>query len=273
MHSAVPDEAQQAAQNCLAFFDGGRPMHQETLTYEADGLSMRSQLFFEPAPGPRAGVLMFPEAFGLGDHAIERAKRLAALGYVALACDLHGEGRVVDELQEAMALLQPLFDEPSRTRARASGALLALAARPEVDAARVAAISYCFPMALELARSGADLRAVVGFHTGLATKAPKTDACAIKARVLVCIGADDPFTPPDQRAAFESEMRDAGVDWQMHLYGRTGHSFTNQEAAKRNMPDAIRYGAEADARSWASLRELFSETLGSSAGPATAGSP
>jgi dienelactone hydrolase len=67
--------------------------------------------------------------------------------------------------------------------------------------------------------------------------------------------------PPEQRAEFEAEMRGAGVDWQMHLYGKTVHSFTNQMAAKRNMPDAIRYSAEADARSWASLQELFSQTL------------
>src|SRR5580700_8801463 len=119
-------------------------MHQETLTYQADGLTMRSRLLFEPAAGPRAGVLVFPEAFGLDEHAIERAERLVALGYVALACDLHGEGRVVDELQEAMAQLQPLFDAPSQTRARAAGALQALAGRPEVDAARIAAMGFCF---------------------------------------------------------------------------------------------------------------------------------
>ncbi len=243
-------------------------MHHETLTYQADGLTMRSQLFFDEAAGRRAGVLVFPEAFGLGEHAISRAERLAALGYVALACDLHGEGRLVDDLQEAMGLLQPLFADPSRTRARAAGGLQALTSRPEADAGRVAAIGFCFggTMALELARSGADLTAVVGFHSGLATNAPKTDAKAIKAKVLVCIGADDPMIPPNQRAAFEAEMRDAGVDWQMNLYGNTVHSFTNQQAAKRNMPDAIRYSPEADARSWASLQELFSETLGRTTG-------
>ena len=116
-------------------------------------------------------------------------------------------------------------------------------------------------MALELARSGAEVAAVTGFHSGLSTAAPKTDAKAIKARVLVCIGADDPMITPDQRAGFETEMREAGVDWQMHLYGNTVHSFTNQGAAKRNMPDAIRYSPEADARSWASMEELFAETL------------
>jgi dienelactone hydrolase len=238
-------------------------MQHETLTYQADDLTMRSQLFFEPSAEPRPGVLVFPEAFGLSEHAISRAERLASQGYVALACDLHGDGQLVDDLQQAIGLLQPLFTDPAKTRSRARGGLQALVARSEVDAARVGAIGFCFggTMALELGRSGADVRAIVGFHSGLATAAPKTDAEAIKARVLVCIGADDPMIPPPQRADFETEMRDAGVDWQMHLYGKTVHSFTNQAAAKRNMPDAIRYSAEADARSWASMLELFSETL------------
>lgn len=239
-------------------------MHHETLTYEADGLRMRSQLFFEPGEPKRAGVLVFPEVFGLGEHAIGRAKRLAEAGFVALACDLHGEGLVASGLEEAMGLAQPLFTDASRTRARAAGALRALTARAEVDAARVAAIGFCLggTIALELARSGAEVAAVVGFHSGLGTAAPKTDAKAIRGRVLVCIGADDPMIPAAQRAEFEAEMRGAGVDWQMHLYGGTVHSFTNQQASAVNMPDAIRYSAEADARSWASMRELFSETLG-----------
>jgi dienelactone hydrolase len=238
-------------------------MPHETITYEADGLTMRSHLFFEPASTPRAGVLVFPEAFGLGEPTISRAERLAALGYVALACDLHGEGRVVDDLQEAIGLLQPLLASPSRTRARAAGGLKALTSRREVDAARVASIGFCFggTMSLELARSGADLKAVVGFHSGLGTNAPATGPNAIKARILVCIGADDPMIPPEQRAAFEAEMRTAGVDWQMHLYGNTVHSFTNPQAEQRRMPEAIRYSKDADTRSWAALRQLFLETL------------
>jgi dienelactone hydrolase len=89
-------------------------------------------------------VLVFPEAFGLDAHAVSRAERLAALGYVAIACDLHGEGRVIDDLQEATTQLQPLFEDPARSRARALGALLALAARPEVDKTRIAAIGFAF---------------------------------------------------------------------------------------------------------------------------------
>jgi dienelactone hydrolase len=139
--------------------------------------------------------------------------------------------------------------------------LLTLAARPEVDAARIAAIGFCFPMSLELARSGAEIRAAVGFHTTLATKAPAVDPGAIKARMLVCIGADDPFIPASQRAEFEAEMRDVGADWQMNVYGRTVHSFTNQEAAKRNMPEAIRYSPESDARAWASALDVLAQVL------------
>jgi dienelactone hydrolase len=238
-------------------------MQHETLTYDADGLTMRSELFFEPRAEPRAGVLVFPEAFGIGQHAIARAERLAAMGYVALASDLHGDGRFVDDLQAAIGLLQPLYADTSRCRARAKASLAALTARPEVDAGRVAAIGFCFggTMALELARSGADIKAVTGFHSGLSTTAPKTDAKAIKARILVCIGADDEFIKHGERATFEAEMRDGGVDWQMHLYGGTVHGFTNQEAAKRNMPHVIRYSAAADARSWASMQQLFGETL------------
>jgi dienelactone hydrolase len=238
-------------------------MQSETLIYDADGLSMKSRLFVPAGSGPRPGVLVFPEAFGLGAHAISRAERLAELGYVALACDLHGDGRVVDDLPEAIGLLQPMMADPSHTRARARAGLQALLARSEVDAGRIAAIGFCFggTMALELARSGADVKAVVGFHSGLGTAAPKTDAGAITGRVLVCIGADDPMIPPEQRATFENEMRDGGVDWQMHLYGGTVHSFTNTEAGARGMPEAIRYDAAADARSWASMRALFNEAF------------
>ena len=237
-------------------------MHQETLTYTADGLTMQSQLFFEPGPLPRAGVLVFPEAFGLGPHAISKAKKLATLGYVALACDLHGNAHIAATLPEAIGLLQPMFDDPSKTRARAAATLQALTARPEVDANRTASIGFCFggTMSLELARAGGDIRAVVGFHSGLATKNPAAPG-TIKPRILVCIGADDPMIAPAQRAEFEAEMRASNADWQMHLYGNTVHSFTNEQAGEVNMPKAIRYNADADQRSWSALQTLFAETL------------
>ena len=237
-------------------------MHCETLTYQADGLTMKGDLFAPDGGSARAGVLVFPEAFGLSEHAISRARHLAEAGHVALACDLHGEAELIDDLEKAIGLIKPLYAEPTRIRERSGKALDALLATGKVDAAKVAAIGFCFggTMALELARSGAAIKAAVGFHSGLSTQLPAAKD-AIKGKVLVCIGADDPMIDADARKTFEGEMKAAGCDWQMHVYGGTVHSFTNQGAAKRNMPDAIRYSPESDARSWAAMIQLFGEVL------------
>ena len=141
-------------------------MHTEILKYEADGLKFESHLYFdESKSGKRPAVLVFPEAFGLGEHAKSKAKRLAELGFVTLASDLHGEGKIVRDLAAVMGLIGPLMADPSGSRTRAKAGLAALKARPEVDAARIAAIGYCFggTMALELARSGSDVVGVCRF--------------------------------------------------------------------------------------------------------------
>ena len=238
-------------------------MQTETITYEADGLRFKSTLFLEAGTKPKPGVLVFPEAFGLGEHALSRAEGLAELGYAALACDIHGDGRFVDDLSVALGLLKPLYADTKRMRARGLAALQVLTARKDVDAKRTASIGFCFggTMSLELARAGADLKAVVGFHSGLSTTAAKTDAKAYRGKVLVCIGADDPFIKPEERAAFEAEMRGAGVDWQMHLYGGTVHSFTDRKAEARGNPGAMRYSETADKRSWTTMRELLYAVL------------
>lgn len=235
----------------------------EMLTYEADGLRMQGRLFVGDGDGPRAGVLVFPDLFGIGEHSIERAERLADMGYVALACDLHGGGETMSDFGAAMEELQALSARPERIRTRAAAAMTALAGHAEVDGGRIAAIGFCFggTIALELARSGAAVRAVVGFHSDLGTQAPPFDAGAITGRVLMCIGADDPMIPPEQRLGFEQEMRRGEVNWQMHLYGGVVHNFTNPRSAAMNMPDAVRYDAHADAHSWALMQSLFAETL------------
>ncbi|WP_066554704.1 dienelactone hydrolase family protein [Croceicoccus bisphenolivorans] len=235
----------------------------ETLKYEADGLQMESPLFFDDtAPGPRPGILLFPDVFGVGSHVRERAERLASLGYCALACDLHGGGQRIEDVQRVNELMGPVREDAGRLRARGIGALDALASHDSVDASRIVATGYCIggTFALELARSGADIAGVVGFHSGLQTPRPQ-NASAIKGKILVCIGADDPMIPPAQRADFEAEMRAGGVDWRMHLYGGTVHSFTNVHADAMGRPEMARYSPGADVRSWAEqlafLEELF----------------
>ncbi len=241
-------------------------IHTQDLQYEADGLDMVGTLYLDGASDPagkkRAGVLLFPEAFGPGANVRGRAERLARMGYAALVCDLHGGGRMYDDFDAVVKLIAALREAPVKLRARANGAFEALRRLDQVDAHRIAAIGFCIggTLALELGRSGAPLAAIVGFHSGLATQ-DAADARNISCEVLVCIGADDPSIPLEQRAAFEAEMKGAKVDWSMHLYGGVIHAFTNREADQLNRPEFARYDAEADAQSWASMVALFERKL------------
>jgi dienelactone hydrolase len=230
--------------------------------YQSDGLAMVSSLHRPAASGPAPGVLVFPEAFGLGEHAMEKAERIAQeLGYVALACDLHGERRAIG-MDGLAAALGPLRTSAERVRARVGDAMAALLAQPGVDASRIAAIGYCFggTMAFELALSGADIKAAIGFHSGLQVTSPQ-DAGKIKGKVMALLGAEDPGIPAEQREAFHRMLTDAGVDWHMSLYGGVVHSFTNKDADKAGRPEFLRYDARADRRSWGEMAALMEEVF------------
>jgi dienelactone hydrolase len=235
-------------------------VHIEDIEYDHDGTRMVGQLAVdESQSGARPAVLVAHDANGLADHPKETARRLAEVGYVALAIDYYGGGAPLPA-DEVGPRLTALIGDQSETRALARSGLDALLASDYADPSRVAAIGYCFggTLCLELARSGADLAAVVGFHSGLVTEHPE-DAANITGKVLVCIGADDPIIPLDQRTAFEEEMRSAGVDWQLHLYGGTVHSFTEPTSDGSN--PALLYNRSANDRSWASMMALFGEVF------------
>jgi len=216
--------------------------------------------FDDTLAGKRPGVLVVHEAFGLGEHAMERARMLAKEGYVALAADLFGGRRQIAPA-DLMDVIGGLMADPPKLRGRAKAALSALAARPEVDAAKLFGIGFCFggTTVLELARDGVGLLGVVGFHSGLQTGAPAQPG-KVKASVLALIGADDGLIPAEQRLAFEAEMRKAGADWQLTAYGNTRHSFTNPDADGTVMPDIV-YDAKADQRSWRAMLDFFAERL------------
>ena len=235
-------------------------MQATDIEYTFDGIRFVGHLAVdETVPGRRPAVLVAHEGGGLDDHAKDVARRLAELGYVAFALDYYGDGQPLPP-DQVFARYSELAADPLRTRAIGQAGLDVLLADDRADAARVAAIGFCFggTLSLELARGGADLKAVVGFHSGLATSRPE-DAVNIRGSVLVCIGADDPLVPAEQRAAFEEEMRAAGVDWRLELHGGAVHSFTNPAADGAHGP--IRYDARADARSWRSMRDLFDEAF------------
>ena len=229
------------------------------ISYFVDGTTMVGHLAVPDIPGTHPAVLVCHEGPGIDEHARGRADRLADLGYVAFALDYHGGGERLPDMAAMMARLGPLMGDAERIRTLGHAGLEVLLAQPKVDHERVAAIGYCFggTMALELARSGAALQAVVGFHSGLGTARPQ-DATNIVARVLVCIGSEDPLIPPAQRTDFEAEMRAAKIDWRMNLYGRAEHSFTNPNAGDAGMA-GISYDKLTDERSWRAMLDLFAE--------------
>jgi dienelactone hydrolase len=238
-------------------------MQTQDIDYRAGAVNLCGYLAFEGGKaGQQPGVLVFHEGLGLGEFAMARARLLSELGYVAFAADMFGDRRNARNLTEVAKLVGDLRAETNTMRARARAALATLAAMPQVDESRMAAIGFCFggSVVLELARDGADLKAAVSFHGALTTRMPAVPG-EVKASVLVLTGADDPLAPPEQVKAFEDEMRAANVrDWQVVSYGNTLHGFTNP-ASDRSMLRTAMYSAQADRRSWASMRCLFEEVL------------
>lgn len=235
-------------------------VHTSDIEYHHDGTRYVGHLAMPDGDDPVPGVLVCHEGPGIDDHARTTAVRLADLGFAAFALDYHGDGERL-EFAHVRERLAPLRESAERTRAIGGAGLQVLLDHPRVDRSRVAAIGFCFggTMALELARGGHDLRAVVGFHSGLATSRPE-DASRISGSVLVCIGADDGMIPPEQRAAFEAEMRAGGVDWRMNLYGGAVHSFTNPDAGALGVP-GIAYHELTASRAWRAMIDLFDEVM------------
>ena len=237
----------------------------KTVTYRADGVVMKGYLAYETdIQGPRPGVLVVHEWWGLNDYARKRARMLAEMGYTALAVDMYGEGKQAKHPDEAGKFASELMKNFDTAKARFTAALDYLKKQKTVDPQRIAAIGYCFGggVVLNMAREGVDLRGVASFHGSLTAVTPAKPA-AIKAKILVLHGADDKFIPPDQIEAFKQEMTAAGADFKFVSYPGAVHSFTNPDATemgkKFNMP--IAYNEKADKESWDEMKRFLNTVL------------
>jgi dienelactone hydrolase len=235
----------------------------KNVDYEYDGTKLKGMLAWDDAAtGKRPGVLVVHEFWGLNDYAKERAKKLAALGYVAFACDMYGDGKSTEHPDDARTFAGEVRKNVKVWQGRALAGLKILQDNEHVDAKKIAAIGYCFggSTCLQLAYSGADVAAIVTFHGALPIP-DEAQAKAIKGKILICHGADDSFIPEDTIQKVRAAFAKAGTDYQMIYYANTVHSFTVPDADKKMMK-GVAYNEKADRRSWQAMRDLFAEALG-----------
>ncbi len=235
-------------------------MHVEDINYyEGDTLLKGHLVTDKHSKEKRPGILVAHAWDGRNQFYCDRAKAIfSEFGYVSFAMDVYGNGRIGETKDEKMALMTSVLDDRALLRARLLSALATLKKCEQIDSNKIAVIGYCFGglCALELARSGADIKGVVSFHGTLgAPENLKTEV--IKAKVLALHGHDDPLVPVEAIRTFEDEMTKEKVDWQLHIYGHTFHSFTNPEA--NNLSFGTVYNKQADTRSWKAMKNFLTE--------------
>lgn len=209
----------------------------------------------------RPGILVVHDWMGFGPFGNQKAQELAKLGYIAMAVDIYGKGVRPQNTDEAGTLVGVYKADRALLRKRILAGYETLKKEALVDTDKIAVMGFCFggTTALELARSGAPIKGVVSFHGGLSTPTPK-DAKNIKAKILALHGADDPYVPADEVQAFEKEMNDGHVDWQLIKYSGAVHAFTNPAAGNDNSKGAA-YNERADKRSWVAMQDFFQEVF------------
>ncbi|MFC1820989.1 dienelactone hydrolase family protein [Thermodesulfobacteriota bacterium] len=228
----------------------------EKVNYRHGNDHLERYLAYDDAiQGKRPGVLVVHCFRGLRDFVKERTEQLANLGYISFALDMYGV--MPEDDQKAFALAKLYGADRPLMRSRANAGLEVLRRHDLVDIRRIGAMGYCFGggVVLELARSGAEIAGLVGFHANLNTP-NREDAKNIKGKVLILHGADDPLVPMDQVLTFQEEMRKAEVDWQMVFYGNAVHAFTMPES-DTDPSKQVAYNEKADKRSWEAMKFFF----------------
>jgi dienelactone hydrolase len=242
---------------------------EEEVTYSADTTQLKGYVTYNAGKqGKRPAVLVVSEWWGLNDYPRMRAKKLAEMGYIAMAVDMYGNGKTAANPQKAQTLAMPFYQNPQLAKTRLDAAITKLKTYSQTDTANMAAIGYCYGgfVVLNAAKLGADLKGVVSFHGNL-SGAP-ADKNLLKAKILVCHGAADKFVGEQEVNAFKKSMDSIGADYTFKAYANATHAFTNPKATetgkKFNMP--IEYNAAADSASWNDMKNFFGKIFGKAAG-------
>jgi dienelactone hydrolase len=233
----------------------------EEVTYaSADGTTLKGYVAFDASQkGKRPAIVVVPEWWGNNDYSRMRARKLAALGYIAIAVEIYGDGKIASNPTDAMAYATPFYKDPSLGKARIEAAVIKIKTYPETDGNKIAAIGYCFggSMVLNAAKMGMDFKGVVSFHGGLNT-VPAAKG-STKANILVCNGAADKFVSAEDIKNFRNNLDSLKVPYTFIDYPDALHAFTNPESTangkKFNM--AIAYNEAADKKSWNDMQYFF----------------
>ena len=231
-------------------------MKTEKITYQSGDNSFEGFLA-QPEGDSNPCVLIAHTWAGRDAFVEEKAKLLTELGYAAFAIDMYGDGKTGTSNEENAGMMQPLLDDREELARRALASLDAVSKIDSIDASKIVIMGYCFGglVAMDLARTGADIKGAVSFHGFLA--GPENSTNEIKAKLLALHGDLDPMVGQDQIESFRQEMTSKKVDWQLHVFGGAMHSFTNPEA---NDPDfGAVYSKNADERSWKIFTDLLKE--------------
>jgi len=237
-------------------------LKEETVSYQLDSSQRNNFVVYdENIEGKRPAVLVIHEWWGLNDYTKMRARELAKLGYIAMAVDMYGDGKMGDDPDAAGKLATPFYMKPELAKPIFEAALAKLKGYSQTDPVKVAAIGYCFGGAqvLNLAKMGEDLRGVVSFHGNLTVVPANKDL--LKAQVLVCHGAVDPFVPQAEVDQFKKQMDSIGAKYTFKAYEGATHAFTNPNATalgeKFKIP--VKYNAAADTASWNDMKTFFNQ--------------
>lgn len=236
----------------------------EEVTYTLEGTSFKGYVAYNAKQkGKRPAIVVIPEWWGATEYAKMRARKLAELGYIAIAVDMYGNGKIAADPTEAMALAGPFYKDPQMGKNRIEAAINKLKEFKQTNADDIAAIGYCFggSMVLNAAKMGVDLKSVVSFHGGLAT-VPATEG-STKAQILVCHGGADKFITPADITNFKGNLDSLKVPYTFIVYPGATHAFTNpmstETGKKFNMP--IEYNEAADKKSWNDMKAFFKKTI------------
>ena len=240
-------------------------LKEESVSYSSEGITMKGFVVYDDnIKGKRPAVLVVHEWCGLTDYTKMRARKLAELGYIAMAVDMYGEGKIANNPKEAQDMAGAFYGNPQLSKARFEAALKKIKEFSQTDANNVLAIGYCFggSVVLNAAKLGTDLKGVVSFHGGLAGVPAQKGL--LKSKILICHGGADKFVSEKDVNNFKHQMDSIGADYSFKVYPNATHAFTNPDATdigkKFNMP--IAYNAEGDRDSWNDMKTFFAKVLG-----------